>query len=822
MAENFDVFISYRRSDGTALAVNVRDGLEKRGFRVFLDERDLEGGEDFDEQLEKNIIAAPNYILIATPDVFKFREKKDWVLKEIEIALDAFDKDKENRKIYPIFPLGSKMPEEDQLPESIRKLHVKNGLELKTAELTDGNILYIVRTITKINRRNLWNAGQRYLEQIKSAGARFNSLHIDERIMPLAVQNTPKDEENFPIRVQSREGDEAVRLSDALEANSGHVYLIGEGGIGKTTALISIMEQAYEKSYYTSSAKIPLFLELNRAPEYSTWYQGDEKLESVFIRLELSRILRNADRISNVPKDCIYSLDKEFSKKTDSPEYLLLLDGLNEVSADQVEDKNGNKKFIRTLIIDEIKHLLTDCPNVRVILTSRTDETEINCEEHNIQKLHLTGVDDETIRAYLDSNGKSAEIIDNALNNENLLGCLRIPLFLTIYAKLSETKGITSRGEILRQFFHERSKNLYSQQSRIKDFHNDTGEKQLLFILDFLLPAIGGSMERNGEFYLSAERIAKIIGPVLTGRSDSEGENAEEPTQSQGFFKRLFGKKDTSDNRRNKRTSPDPTAIIGEYGKQFFNQYSHYRVKTSNVAKEILDSGETIVDVAEFVIHCCVSVLGILQETSGKYGFIHHHIRDYFAAVCDINTLGLAVYINNENPKLAFNCLAQFIENANHREKSVFIGEYLGEHHNKPYLKGEKWQYAVPTKPCDRNLLKRALGILRGRFSGEAQYGCYNLIEPIKLVREDLSGADLSNLDLQLVTLNGVRLGSTETGGANFQGAKLSMENLLCQRHSGSVNCVAYSPDGKTFISGSDDNTIKEWNIATGQCIRTY
>ncbi|MDD6394791.1 MAG: toll/interleukin-1 receptor domain-containing protein [Firmicutes bacterium] len=76
MAENFDVFISYRRSDGTALAVNVRDGLEKRGFRVFLDERDLEGGEDFDEQLEKNIIAAPNYILIATPDVFKFREKK--------------------------------------------------------------------------------------------------------------------------------------------------------------------------------------------------------------------------------------------------------------------------------------------------------------------------------------------------------------------------------------------------------------------------------------------------------------------------------------------------------------------------------------------------------------------------------------------------------------------------------------------------------------------------------------------------------------------------------------------------------------------------
>ncbi|MCA2938734.1 MAG: WD40 repeat domain-containing protein, partial [Microcystis sp. M113S1] len=35
------------------------------------------------------------------------------------------------------------------------------------------------------------------------------------------------------------------------------------------------------------------------------------------------------------------------------------------------------------------------------------------------------------------------------------------------------------------------------------------------------------------------------------------------------------------------------------------------------------------------------------------------------------------------------------------------------------------------------------------------------------------------------------------------------------------VSSVNFSPDGKTLVSGSDDNTIKLWNVETGQEIRT-
>ena len=35
--------------------------------------------------------------------------------------------------------------------------------------------------------------------------------------------------------------------------------------------------------------------------------------------------------------------------------------------------------------------------------------------------------------------------------------------------------------------------------------------------------------------------------------------------------------------------------------------------------------------------------------------------------------------------------------------------------------------------------------------------------------------------------------------------------------HSDDVNSVAYSPDGKHVVSGSDDRTVKVWDVATGK-----
>lgn len=41
------------------------------------------------------------------------------------------------------------------------------------------------------------------------------------------------------------------------------------------------------------------------------------------------------------------------------------------------------------------------------------------------------------------------------------------------------------------------------------------------------------------------------------------------------------------------------------------------------------------------------------------------------------------------------------------------------------------------------------------------------------------------------------------------------------KRHTGSVNSVAFSPDGRLLASGSDDNTVKLWEVNTGQVYLT-
>jgi len=41
------------------------------------------------------------------------------------------------------------------------------------------------------------------------------------------------------------------------------------------------------------------------------------------------------------------------------------------------------------------------------------------------------------------------------------------------------------------------------------------------------------------------------------------------------------------------------------------------------------------------------------------------------------------------------------------------------------------------------------------------------------------------------------------------------------QEHTSQVWTVAFSPEGKTLASGSDDGTVKLWDVRTGNCVTT-
>lgn len=817
----YDVFLSYRRSDGSDLAKDLYQKLQRVGLRVFFDQSEMVDGHYFNTQISAALKQAPNYLLVATPEVFPFRDEaqeSDWVKKEIELAFEQYEQDQQNRSLNILMLPETELPAKSSLPESLKNLDFPNRINISWS-LQSSELQRILKAVCHVNRRNIWHAAHRWLEESKQPGHRFASLHVNESIMPQAKHHKEdrQDQTTFPIHVSKEANDmqkQEIPLLDALRETSGHLYLIGQGGIGKTTALMHIMEAAYHEKQYTKTTQIPIFIELSRAPDTEgRLYDG---ITSTYIRRSVYQQIRKDLRVKQVshsagreaeevfdvdPSVAVEPVEKLFLAKQDvqEPEYLLLLDGLNEVSHTEV-----NELPVISRIIQEIQWLM-DCPNVRVILTSRTNEEAVVHE--NISRLYLTGIQNEAIRNYLQKS-KHEEEMDAIFQNEPLLETLRIPLFLMMYAGLGQTKDVSSQGEILRIFFHEREQNLedYTIQTRAKQVEQDvataspkqssvriTAQMQS-FLLDFLLPEIAWAMERNDTFYLDTETIEEIIAPILTDKSD--------------------------------------TAICGKYGKGLFTKYrtSSAKEHTAATAKKLLALGDDTLEVTESLIDIATRSLGILQERNGTYGFIHHHIRDYFAAARHVVHLRLAVYLQEKGSDQALTCLDDLKPEPIHLNIRRFIGEMLGEHHNAPQCINGTWTGMVPTEACDRTLLQRAMFLYRGQFNREVDYSINNLISILGISRMDLSGEDLSNLDLSLCRLNGVRISRpklsaniskskviSSTFFSNWDNNTISLDGLTKALYS-EVTSVAFYPNSQCIVTGSKDRTAKIWDMCTRKC----
>ena len=68
---------------------------------------------------------------------------------------------------------------------------------------------------------------------------------------------------------------------------------------------------------------------------------------------------------------------------------------------------------------------------------------------------------------------------------------------------------------------------------------------------------------------------------------------------------------------------------------------------------------------------------------------------------------------------------------------------------------------------------------------------------------------------------NGTRFAVASTIGIWLYDAGTGQEIDLLTGHSGFVSCIAFSPDGKTLASGSEDNTIRLWDTIIGEHKKT-
>lgn len=122
--KSLDVFVSYRRSNGSQLASLLKVHLQLRGFTVFIDVERLEAGK-FDNNLLQSIKQARHFLLVLTPKALERciadAECKDWVHREIVAALQS------QCNIIPIID-NFQWPEPEELPEDMRAVCHFNGV----------------------------------------------------------------------------------------------------------------------------------------------------------------------------------------------------------------------------------------------------------------------------------------------------------------------------------------------------------------------------------------------------------------------------------------------------------------------------------------------------------------------------------------------------------------------------------------------------------------------------------------------------------------------------------------------------------------------
>ena len=136
------VFISYRRGDSAGYAGRVRDRLERELGRdlLFMDVDAIAFGTNFEKVLHEEVAKCGVLLALIGPNWSeacdengnrRLDDPKDFVRVEISAALQR------DIPVIPILLDGARIPKSNQLPEDLKELASRNGLDVRHASFHD-------------------------------------------------------------------------------------------------------------------------------------------------------------------------------------------------------------------------------------------------------------------------------------------------------------------------------------------------------------------------------------------------------------------------------------------------------------------------------------------------------------------------------------------------------------------------------------------------------------------------------------------------------------------------------------------------------------
>ena len=676
----------------------------------------------------------------------------------------------------------------------------------------------------------IWKASHTSFMLSRRLGSRFQELHILDTLLPKGQFS------DTPFTIHAAAEDSEIRdIMQIYGEDDQDLLIYGEGGIGKTTFLQHLLQDAFMKeqegtlSYidFPASDTLPIYIELSRYLTDFTGVTDNKKTEL------LSKVLEDKDMMPLVTPDFILrtiadmmitafqdfgedktelmqELEREFIRCPEDlrPRYVLLLDGFNEVTL----TGEGNTETIRTLLSREIRLIQEKYFNVRVIVTSRVIRTLYFSD--SFKSVELTGLRTKDIVSFLNTCGKIEDHREIEIySNDRLMECLRIPLFLCLFAAVFDHSAETpeTAGAILYQFFHGKNRQ-YNQHQSTRNSRNWKLDKyDRTLILEFILPYIAWNYTQKEVFFVSSSELQEVIANSLN------------------VLDQLFVDSYTGD----------------------FVPYESFRSDRSILAGSItkLISNRAYIN---RIAECIHEQMGILYRTEApgakgaNYAFIHHHIRDYFSSFFVVQLLRMLPYLEDttylreiagDHEQDTAGYAAVLNSYYLNYQETRFISEILSEDKNRPVLeKDGNWHINLPENTNDlRNVLEQAIVFCRRVQRSEptsTRYLLRNVLEALYMGRGELSGVDLSELNLHGISVFNtqcIRYGETQNLAASFRDCTLSQEFLhspgdlhILQHALTDSRRYAYTSDNIIYIYNNRGSCLEHRISVPGGTVRLY
>ena len=607
--------------------------------------------------------------------------------------------------------------------------NLNSTLNWKIGDVANRDHLDLLSSLRSASR----NRYQRFI----NSGGRFYYLKIDDAILT-GIRGISRDHKEFIETILQIDDQDLPlsRISKLLwDKKNKHALIVGSGGMGKTVSLLRLWE-----------------LFLNNDNLYHP--------VPVFIQLNEFNIRPEKNFISNYIKD-FYSIELEKlikspiinEKNYHYPSVILLLDGLNEVTAD-----------VKELIL-EINRLrkVEDYPGIQIVLTSRTDFRE-TFQWQDLCLLRLLPLTNKQVSSYLNK---------EIPKDNRLLELLRNPMMLTIYSLQNElpeqyySRGllkteISSQGEMLSNF--EKIQRIKIEENYATNLRAQAYRR---FILEHILPYIGWRMEKEGLFSI----LDKASYGIQVGLYDILDQGIAE--------------------------------LISD---DFFETFEYYNAHLEESYFE-----ERRPKLFWKVIHkIIINELAILVEEDNNYRFLHQSFRDFFAARHIQNKLEISIkqlllpQVLRLSP-LSFNIRLLLGELEGEHTNVITWNEK-----EKRFI-WNKESFFI------KNKLFGVFEICREVFDQmRLGYVIWNLLTIWKEMRFVFAGASFDNIDLRGFSFNGSYV-SLPTLPTTFDNSRLNGANFFSQAHSGSINCVSYSTNGLKIITASQDKSAKIWDTISGK-----